>query len=157
MIKKTTTSESLNTILWNSSAIVDWTRGGSRFDLKVGFTRGVAPYISYRFDAAVDSIDHQFVAVYERLGTKALLLKDGVPLRELNRSYYQAGTTEYPITFYTNSLGVTYVIHCPHEYNRLEIENVETGEIISDAANWNPDDYFHSRLEVSPSGKDLLS
>jgi hypothetical protein len=43
----------------------------------------------YRFDAATASPDGRFAVIYERLGTKGLLLDDGQIVRELDRSFYQ--------------------------------------------------------------------
>ncbi len=42
-------------------------------------------------------------------------------------------------------------------YNRLEIEDARTGEPLTAGPEREPDDFFHSRLAVSPSGRYLLS
>ncbi|WP_293306153.1 hypothetical protein, partial [Pedobacter sp. UBA5917] len=73
-----------------------------------------------------------------------------------NRSYYCADVYEYPAAFVTLE-GKTFLIHCPSKYCRLDFENAETGQIITDAIDRNPIDFFHSRLEVSPNGKYLIS
>ena len=67
--------------------------------------------------------------IFTSLGTKGLLLKMPHQLiREVNRSYYCADAYEYPAVFYQNSQIRTFLIHCPQEYCRLEVEDVETGE-----------------------------
>lgn len=95
--------------------------------------------------------------IYTRLGTKGLLLKDGEIIREINRSYYCADAYEYPAAFVTLSNDRICLVHCPKSYCQLDIEDVETGEIISNVANRKPRDIFHSRLEVSPDNNYLLS
>jgi hypothetical protein len=48
-------------------------------------------------------------------------------------------------------------VHCPAEYNRLEIDDAVTGERLTSSENREPADVFHSRLAVSASGRYLLS
>ena len=45
---------------------------------------------AYRFDAACVSPSGGYAVIYERLGTKGLLLRDGVIVREIDRSFYHA-------------------------------------------------------------------
>lgn len=94
--------------------------------------------------------------LFINIGTKGLLLKGGELLREINRSYYCANVFEYPAVFFSIE-DTTYLIHCPTNYSRLDFENVETGEIITNIAGRKPMDFFHSRLEIDPSGKFLMS
>ena len=84
------------------------------------------------------------------------MLKSGKLFREINRSYYCAESYEYPAAFVTLN-DITYLIHCPFKYNRLEFENVETGEMITNIPQREPSDVFHSRLEVSPDSRFLMS
>jgi hypothetical protein len=72
-------------------------------------------------DAACATPDGRFAAVYERVGTKALLLRDGGILRELNRSYYQAKAYEYAICIWWNGDHRPLIAHCPEEYCRIDI------------------------------------
>lgn len=76
-------------------------------------------------------------------------------VREINRTYYCADTYEFPAAFITVGIE-TYLVHCPIDYCRLDFENVETGEIISDVQGRDPSDIFHSRLSISPDGKYLM-
>jgi len=95
---------------------VDWASGGKRFRLD---RTVVTPQrtSSYHFDAALVSPDAKYIALYERLGTKGLLLaKSGEILREINRSYYHAH--EYLPTFLMLPDGRTGIAHCPHDYEK---------------------------------------
>lgn len=62
---------------------------------------GKAVFTSYgpSFDGVVAAQDGRHVSIYQRLGTKALLLRDGKLAYELDRSYYNAQVFEYPIGF----------------------------------------------------------
>ena len=156
MKRETITANRLQTICWFNDTLIDWPSAG-----ELHFTNGTKKrlgkyHYSYNFDSAVISSDGQYSFTYGRLGTKGLLLKNGELLREINRSYYCADVYEYPAVFLTRD-NITYLIHCPEGYNRLEFENVETGEIITNVPGREPIDFFHSRLEIAPSGKFLMS
>ncbi|MGQ7852786.1 hypothetical protein ACUN24_00905 [Pedobacter sp. WC2501] len=145
----------LKTICWVNNSIVDWASAGKRYALD-GKIDQLCEY-TYGFgDSAITSADGQYAFIYQKLGTKGLLLKNGALLREINRSYYYADFYEYPATFVTLN-SKTFLIHCPSEYCRLDFEDVETGEIITNSQDRNPTDFFHSRLEISPNGRYLLS
>jgi hypothetical protein len=110
-----------------------------------------------QFDRSVSSADEKYTLIYTSLGTKGLLLKTPHKLiREVNRSYYCAEVYEYAAVFYQTA-NRTFLIHCPHEYCRLEVEDVETGDIITLYKDRKPGDMFHSRLEISPGGRYLIS
>lgn len=156
MEHKTINAGSLKTISWLNENIIDWARGGQQYNMDGQQVKRCQSYYAHSFDGAITSADGQYAFIYKKLGTKGLLLKNGDLLREINRSYYFAETYEYPVAFTTVN-GVTYLIHCPSEYCRLDFENVETGEIITDVPDRDPSDFFHSRLEVSPSGRFLMS
>ncbi|WP_434388701.1 hypothetical protein [Melittangium boletus] len=108
------------------------------------------------YDAAVMSPDGRHVVLYERLGTRGLLLREGAPVRELHRDDYCAHVYEYPVALASLPDGRTLLAHCPEEYCRLELEDVATGERLTrrDGAST---DVFHSRLQFSPGGRFLLS
>ncbi|MEV0678862.1 hypothetical protein AB0I60_20325 [Actinosynnema sp. NPDC050436] len=111
-----------------------------------------------QFDAAVPSPGGDVVALVASTGTKGLLFgTDGELIREIDRSYYHAGTHRYPVALCTLPNGRTGLVHCPEAYNRLEVEDALTGERLTAAAGRTPVDFFHSRLAVSPSGRYLLS
>jgi hypothetical protein len=92
------------------------------------------------------SPDGRFAVIYERLGTKGLLLHNGKLLRELNRCYYHADD-EYPVTLFDGLGGRLLLAHCPEDYRRIELEEAETGRALTASAERKPGDFFHSRRQ----------
>lgn len=90
---------SLQTLNWFDNKIVDWSRAGESYAL-TGETRQLnKSHFGYKFDRAINSTDGQYVFLFERLGTKGLIIKNGEILREINRSYYMADVYDYPAAF----------------------------------------------------------
>ncbi len=146
----------LQTINWFQDGIVDWANAGTLYKT-TGQKSQLRKYsFGFNFDCAINSTDGKYVFIYQKLGTKGLLIKEGEILREINRSYYQADIYEYPATFLEYDKK-TFLVHCPTNYCQLDFEEVETGEIVTKVKQRKPADIFHSRLEVSPNGKYLLS
>ncbi len=145
--------QSLN---WKNGQLIDWVGGGNIFTLNEELIHSSRGY-AYRFNDAIQSSNGIYAAIYERSGTKALLLKNGEIIREINRSYYQAGAYEYPVAFAQLESGQQVLIHCPNDYNKIEIEDLETGESLSPQIERKPDDCFHSRLRVNKSGTHFIS
>lgn len=142
-------------LCWSGDALVDWVHGGVRYGLD-GETHDPHIRYAYRFDAAVMSGDGRYAVLYERLGTKGLLLREGKLIRELHRGFYHADVYEYPVALGTISNGRTLLAHCPEDYCILELEDAETGERLTRRDN-PPQDFFHSRLQFSRDGRLLLS
>lgn len=140
---------------------------GELYDVAAGWTHypldGSPPRRRYSgygpgFDSALVAPAGDVVALLSGAGTKGLLLDPGGSLiREVNRSYYHADAYRYPLALFTLPDGRTGVVHCPEDYNRLEIEDARTGQRLTAAGTREPQDFFHSRLAVSPSGRYLLS
>jgi hypothetical protein len=130
MIRQTFKIDPFQTLDWYYDSLVDWAAGGRILTLD-GQLSNAKWYSTYSFDTAITSSNGQYAFIYTRLGTKGLLLKDGKIIREINRSYYCANVYEYPATFVSLSNGKTYLVHCPISYCQLDIEDVETGEIIT--------------------------
>lgn len=147
---------SLQTINWFQDKIVDWANAGTLYETNGQKSQLNKYSFGFNFDCAINSKDGKYVFLYQKLGTKGLLIKDGEILREINRSYYQAHVYEYPATF-LNHDNKTFLAHCPTSYCQLDFEEVETGEIPTNFKQRKPSDIFHSRLEMSPNGKYLLS
>jgi hypothetical protein len=122
-----------------------------------GTEQHASVYYAYRFDTAAASRDGRFAVIYERLGTKGLVLKDGEILREIDRSFYQADAYEYPVALFHEPGGRLLLAHCPRDYRRIELEDAETGQSLTASDERQPSDFFHSRLAASPRGKRLLS
>jgi len=143
-------------LTWYGDTLVDWVRGGARFHLHDGTCEESRVSWAFPFDMACATKDGRFAVIYQRLGTKALLLRDGKLLRELNRSYYHAHVYEYPVCLWRASDGRTLLAHCPEDYCRIEIDDAESGIRLTEGLR-KPDDFFHSRLLVNSSGTHLLS
>lgn len=122
-----------------------------------GTERRASVYYPYRFDAAKVSPDGRFAVIYERLGTKGVLVDNGKIVREINRSYYFAGEYEYPVALFNDPTGRLVLAHCPDEYCRIELDDVVTGCRLTVSHNRKPQDFFHSRLTASPNGCRILS
>lgn len=155
-MQKNTLKIYVQTICWFGEYIIDWSDPGILYRLSE--RQEGLDNISYGslFDGAIASSDNVYALIYQRLGTKGLLLKNGRLMREVNRSYYQADVYEYPAAFFIYD-GRTYLAHCPLAYNRIDFEDVETGEVITGKTPRTLVDSFYSRLEVGPGNKYLLS
>src|SRR5262252_2931277 len=146
----------VQTLAWQGDVLVDWAGGHRRIHLDGTIERGSYIPLGPRFDAAIAAPDGRHVVIYQRLGTKALLMRDAKLVRELNRSYYFADTYEYPIGFVSLLDGSTGLIHCPDEYDRIEIERALTGERLTSRESVRAD-FFHSRLSSNPAGTRFMS
>jgi hypothetical protein len=146
----------IRSLCWIDDALIDWVGGGQVLHLDGTLE---APRVNYafRFDSAVTSSCGEFAVIYEKLGTKALVLRQGEVIREIDRSFYHAHVYEYPIAIFRSPSGQVLIAHCPDQYCRLELEDIETGERIGNSGKRKPRDFFHSRLRVSPNGRWLLS
>lgn len=154
--QRTWKAEGVRSLCWRGKALVDWVAGGVVHGLD-GTRRGPAVSYAYRFDAATATPDGRYAVIFERLGTKGLLLRDGEIVRELNRSFYHAGAYEYPVCLFVAPSGAVLLAHCPDDYNRMEVDDVETGERLTGSSTRKPADFFHSRLRANLAGTRLLS
>lgn len=145
-------------LVWIEETLYDVAAGWQSFPLDG--SPGSPKFAGYgdQFDAATVSPRGDVVALVASNGTQALLLgSDGRLIRDVDRSSYQAEAYRYPLALCTLPNGRTGLVHCPDDYNRLDIEDAETGERLTTGVDREPDDFFHSRLAVSPSGRYLLS
>lgn len=157
MKTQTITANYIKTIDWLNNKIIDWANCGQQYGANGENEQLFGnSYNALDFNGAISSVDGTYSFIYQKLGTKGLLLKEGELVREINRSYYYANVYEYPVAFATVN-NITYLIHCPHEYSRLDIENAETGEVITNTPGRDSGGFFHSRLEISSRGTYLLS
>lgn len=143
----------LRSLVWRGDTLIDWAGGGACYHLDGTAERAGVTY-SYPFDAAVDCAP--YTVLYQRRGTKALLLKDGQILRELSRSFYHAAHYDHPVALGRTRSGRVLLAHCPDEYCRLELEDCETGRRLTSSKNRDPSDFFHSELAFSPGAGRLL-
>src|SRR5918993_3491560 len=88
----------VRSLCWDGDFLVDWAGGGIRYSLEGRSSRLRKIYYPYRFDRAVILPNTEYTILYEVLGTKGLVLKNGEQVREINRSYYFANAFEFPVT-----------------------------------------------------------
>ncbi|MGW7239540.1 hypothetical protein [Streptomyces sp. NPDC054804] len=142
-------------LAWQGDELVSATGGGRRWG-RDGVERRAPFAWSFPFDAGTTSASGAYSAVYQERGTKAVLLGGDRAVRELNRSYYHATDYDYPLALGALADGREVVVHCPDEYNVLQIEDAASGERLT-AGGREPEDVFHSRLSLSPDGRHVLS
>jgi hypothetical protein len=146
----------VQSLVWSGNELIDWVSGGKRFRLDGSIVDRPVSY-GYRFDAARQSPSDEYTVLYERLGTKGLVLHQGKIIREINRSFYCANAYEYPVAMGRLPNGREVIAHCPDEYNRIELEDLATGERLTQRDDRKPSDFFHSRLAFNGSNTLLLS
>ena len=149
-------AQRVRSLCWLGDELVDWVAGGTRYSLDGTRKERYVNY-AYSFDGAVVSPTGRFAAIYTRLGTKGLVLDRGEVLREINRSFYHAHVHEYPIVLFQLPDGREVIAHCPEQFNRLEIDDLESGERLTKLDVHQTTGLFHSRLTVNPSTTKLAS
>ncbi len=142
------------TLIWDRDEVLDIT-SGQRGNLAGSLTSRVMN-MTFRFDRAIGvrSRDVHWAVAYTNRGTKAVLMKNGLMHRELNRSFYCAEAYDYPITIGADVAGEVVVVHCPNKFDLLEIEDAETGNVLDSLKS--RDMEFHPRLNLSPDGRLLI-
>lgn len=148
----------VRSLVFQGESLVDWVGGGRVLRLD-GTEQRSRVFYAYRFDSAVLCPSGRYSVLFERLGTKGAVIDatTGHVLREINRSYYHANVYAFPVALWVSPSGHTLLAHCPDEYNRIEIDDIDSGERLTPDTDREPGDYFHSRLVVSPGGTRLLS
>jgi hypothetical protein len=143
-------------LVWAGDALVDIVGGGASTGLDGAKTPRTVNW-AYTFDRALVSPGGRFQVLYAALNTKGLVVATGSRhVREIDRSYYHAHVYEYPVAVGALPDGREVLVHCPDGYNRLAIEMLAGGERLC-AATEKASDVFHSRLQLSPGGRYLLS
>ncbi len=149
-------AKSVKSLCWQSNSLIDWAGGGAIYHLD-GKVQPRAVNYAYRFDASVISPSGKYAVIYEKLGTKALILESGKILREINQSFYHANAYEYPVVLFCLPNGREVIAHCPERYSQLEIDDLATGERLTKSSDRKPRDYFFSRLSTNTEGTMLLA
>lgn len=141
-------------MLWDGDDLVDVT-SGMRLHADGSMSARTLSG-AYPFDRAIGlrSQGTFWSVAYSNRQTKAILLKDGKLHRELNRSFYFAHVYDYPIALAQDENGDVLLIHCPEEFNILEVQDAETGRTFAKRKVREME--FHSRLMVSPNSGYLL-
>ncbi|MDF1697944.1 MAG: hypothetical protein P1U56_19005 [Saprospiraceae bacterium] len=150
------TSTIPTTLVWDGDTLVDWVHGGNLYHLDGRFEHS-GRGIGYKFDGVRVSPNGIYKVIFEKLGTKGLVLKESEIIREIDRSYYCAGVYEFPVCIFDLNDDTTCLVHCPNKYNELVIEEIETGKKVGHHLKRNPKDFFHSRLQVNQSNTFLIS
>ncbi|MGW2382543.1 hypothetical protein [Streptomyces sp. NPDC001658] len=141
-------------LVWQGDELVS--AAGGRGLGRGGVEREEALAESYYFDAGTTSASGRYSALYHERGIEGVLLERGRVVRELHRFDELAGDYDYPLALGALSDGREVVVHCPDEYNALQIEDAASGERLT-VGEREPQDVFHSRLSLSPDGRYLLS
>ncbi len=149
-------TQDVKTLCWCGDSLIDWADAGTTYRLDGSRERGPFAY-RYHFDAACMSPSGEYAVLYEKLGTKGLVLHRSEGLREINRSFYYANAYEYPITLFRLPNGREVMAHCPQDYWRLEIEDTETGERLTPPDDSGQGGFFVSRLAANSAGTMLLA
>ncbi|MFN7976306.1 MAG: hypothetical protein U0166_28895 [Acidobacteriota bacterium] len=144
------------TLVWRGDTLVDLAGGHQTYDLVREQHWNLYTSYGLSFDGAVGDAGGHFAVIYQRLGTKGIVIRGDRMIREIDRSFYCADAYEFPVGFVPLPGGGLGLAHCPEEYCRLEIDDAATGERLTRAVR-RPSDFFHSRLAASPSGRRLLS
>jgi hypothetical protein len=165
---------SVKSLNWIDNALIDWAVGGQVYHLD-GRIQPSFWNIGYsRLDSAILSPSSDYAIVYEKLGTKGVILdarksitisSDGnvvytfprKVIREINRSLESADEYEYPITIFTLPDGHEVLAHCPDNYNQMVIEELESGKRLNIKSDNPASDYYYSRLVANKSGTKLIS
>jgi hypothetical protein len=144
-------------LAWRGEELVDWVSGGRTYQPDGTVVEGAVSWGS-RFDAATVAPSGRYVVLFERLGTRGLVLNSrGEPLREINRTDDLADVYEYPVALFTLAGGAECLAHCPDSSYQLVLEDPGTGRRLTVAPPHEDRDFYFSRLAGDPSGRFLLS
>lgn len=144
---------------FDGDELVDWCDGGQRYAMDGRITYRKVLF-SYEFDATAVSPSRRHIVLYKKLATKGLVITRELKLvREINRSFYHANAYEFPVALIRLFDGREALVHCPRDYNQLELEQIEAPISVasSNPSDRKSPDFFHSRLAANPSGTRLIS
>ncbi|MET4927077.1 hypothetical protein P3L51_32780 [Streptomyces sp. PSRA5] len=147
----------VRSLVWDGDDLLDpvggwrrWSPDGTEHRReRRGYGRG--------YDRAVTSPSGRWTVVYAERGTSGVLLDGRRVVRELPRDEYHAEDYDYPVGLGALSDGREVLVHCPENYDRLQIEDVATGERLAGGTAEATAGTFHSRPAVSPGGRWLMS
>lgn len=151
----TINASEIQSLAWIDDDLVDYVSGGKIIRLNGEIIESCVRY-GYKFTSSATLNGCDISVIYERNGTKGLVLEDGKVLREINRSFYHADAYEYPIALMNGFDGAVKIIHCPDSYCELVVEDAKSGVVENAKSERKNPDYFHSRIRVSPNGRYIL-
>ncbi|CAM4301982.1 hypothetical protein NONI108955_19785 [Nocardia ninae] len=121
--------EGAKALVWTDEGLYDVAAGWRSIPLDGSSSSSRFSGYGAEFDAATASPRGDVVALVASTGDTGLLLRpDGELIREINRSDYCADAYRYPLALYALPDGRTGLVHCPEDYNRLEVEVAVSGE-----------------------------
>ncbi|MFD6887896.1 hypothetical protein [Streptomyces sp. NPDC059957] len=141
-------------LFWEGEDLVDPV-GGFRRWTPDGREHPPRAAVPHSFDRAVRSPSGRWTVVYEERGTRAVLLDGERIVRELSRGDNLPEDYDHPVALGALPDGREVLVHCPDEYDVLQVEDVATGERLT-TGDRTARDLFHSRLSVGPDGRGLL-
>ncbi|MER6954397.1 hypothetical protein [Streptomyces sp. NPDC000618] len=150
------TTKPVRSLVWQGGDLVDvvggraWNRAGA--ERRTAADRGSG---FDQFDRCVVSPSGRYSVVHTERGARALLLDGTSPVRELTRSSYHDEDFDYPVALAVLPDGREVLVHCPEEYNVLQVEEAASGQRLTTGVR-EAKDVFHSRLSVSGDGRHLL-
>lgn len=148
----------VRSFVFDGDSLVDWVGGGRRFALD-GTVHHARVTYAFDFDSACATRGSRLVAIYQKLGTKGVVVdaETAHVIREFDRRFYHANAFAFPVGLVERD-GRTLLVHCPADYNRIEIDDALTGErLTASTGERSPGDCFHSRFALNPSGTRLLT
>jgi len=143
-----------DSLVWSKEGdyLIDALNSYARYYLDGSFSEG-GNMFNHNFDSVLYSNNHKYVLFYRKFGTSAVVINtDTHEQKWLTRDSHQANRYEFPIAF-MQIKGKDAIVYCPKEYDALEIELLETGEVFETEK----EDFFHSRLQANPQGDILIS
>jgi hypothetical protein len=145
----------VRSLQWTNEGLTDWVSGGTLYRLD-GTIREGGMDIAHPFDSALVSPSGRFAVVYEKLGSKGVVLESNRVVREISRNSHIADCYEYPVALFTLPDGDEALVHCPDDTDCLEVERLSTGERLTRSEMRTPQDFYCSRLAVNVSNTLLV-
>ena len=157
MNKKQITTSNIETLCWSNNILTDWANCGTQYhpDLTVTELNSIR-YGNGFFNSSITSDDGKYVVLYQKFGTKGIILKNGLIIREINRSFYYANDCEYPVCIFSIN-NRTILAHCPINYNEIVFEDIESGVNLIDFNDSESSDFFHCNFETNDDNTFLIS
>ncbi|MFJ8040227.1 hypothetical protein ACIRBX_06900 [Kitasatospora sp. NPDC096147] len=150
-----TVARGVRSLHWDGEGLLDPVAGGRRWSVD-GTERPAGVPHGPLFDRAVVSPSGRYRVLYAERGTEGLVLQDGLPVREFDRSSYQATEFDHPVAVGRLPDGREVLAHCPEHRGDLRLVDLATGEQLTPGER-DGNGLFHSRPSFTPDGRYLLS
>lgn len=144
-------------LVWDGDDLLDPVGGRRRWSADGTEHRRERRRFAEEYDRAVTSPSGRWTVVYGERGSRGLLLDGRRVVRQLRRDTDHAEDFDYPVGLGALADGREVLVHCPERYDRLQIDDVATGERLAAGSQQEMSSVFHSRPAVSPGGRWLMS